>query len=82
MIFFEPKALYRASVEDVPVGDYEIELGKAKVWREGKDITVVGWGGQMLVLKKAVEMAAEIGEYLHLYLCMDECMHACMFIFM
>ena len=31
VIFFEPKALYRAAVEEVPVGDYEIPIGKAKV---------------------------------------------------
>jgi len=61
VIFFEPKALYRAAVEEVPVGDYEIELGKARVVTEGRDLTVVGWGGQMLVLKKACEMAAELG---------------------
>ena len=51
-MFFEPKALYRAAVEEVPVGDYMIPLGQAKVVQTGKDVTVVGWGGQMLVLKK------------------------------
>ena len=30
-IFFEPKALYRAAVEEVPTGDYMIPLGKAEV---------------------------------------------------
>ena len=29
-MFFEPKQLYRSSVEEVPDGDYEIELGKAR----------------------------------------------------
>jgi 2-oxoisovalerate dehydrogenase E1 component beta subunit len=24
VVFFEPKALYRAAVEDVPVGDYTV----------------------------------------------------------
>lgn len=52
VVFFEPKALYRASVEEVPVEDYEVPLGQAKIVKEGGDITVVGWGGQMLVLKK------------------------------
>jgi 2-oxoisovalerate dehydrogenase E1 component beta subunit len=52
VVFFEPKALYRASVEEVPIGDYEIPLGVAKVVREGTDVTIVGWGGQMNVLKK------------------------------
>ncbi len=61
VIFFEPKALYRAAVEEVPVGDYEIELGQAKIVREGKDITMVGWGGQVNVMKKAADLAAELG---------------------
>jgi len=54
-IFFEPKALYRASVGEVPEGDYEIELGKADVVREGSDVTVVGWGAQMKVLEAAAD---------------------------
>lgn len=61
VVFFEPKALYRAAVEEVPVGDYMIPLGQAKVVQTGKDVTVVGWGGQMLVLKKAVELVAAEG---------------------
>jgi 2-oxoisovalerate dehydrogenase E1 component beta subunit len=57
VIFLEPKALYRAAVEDVPTGDYEIELGKAAIIREGSDVTVVGWGGQLRVLQAACELA-------------------------
>lgn len=38
----------------VPVGDYTIPLGVAKVVREGTDVTLVGWGGQMNVLKKVL----------------------------
>lgn len=60
-IFFEPKALYRASVEEVPVEDYEIPIGKAEVVREGKDITLVGYGSQVYVLEKAADRAAEAG---------------------
>jgi len=61
VIFLEPKALYRASVEDVPDGDYEIELGKGEIMREGKDCTVVGWGGQLRVLEKACDLAEQAG---------------------
>jgi 2-oxoisovalerate dehydrogenase E1 component beta subunit len=61
VVFFEPKALYRAAVEEVPVGDYTIPLGVAKIVREGKDVTLVGWGGQMNVLKKAADIAANEG---------------------
>ena len=59
VVFLEPKALYRAAVEDVPVGDYELELGKAYIMREGTDVTVVGWGGHLQVLEQACDMAKE-----------------------
>ena len=35
-IFLEPKILYRSAVEEVPVGDYVLPLGKAEVIMEGK----------------------------------------------
>jgi len=57
VLFMEPKALYRTSVEDVPCGDYEIELGKAEILLEGDDVTIVGWGGQLQVLQKACQLA-------------------------
>ena len=55
-IFFEPKALYRASVEEVPVGDYTVPLGVARTVQEGSDVTIVGWGGQVGVLKKVLRL--------------------------
>lgn len=56
-IFFEPKILYRTAVDEVPIGEYTIPLGKAEVLKEGKNVTVVGWGTQIHVLKEVVEMA-------------------------
>ena len=32
-----------------------------KITRKGSDVTLVGWGGQMLVLNKAAELAEELG---------------------
>ncbi len=60
-IFFEPKALYRASVEDVPEGDFVLPLGKAEVVRPGSDITLVGWGAQVNVLLRAAEAVSAAG---------------------
>jgi 2-oxoisovalerate dehydrogenase E1 component beta subunit len=57
VVFLEPKALYRAAVEPVPVGDYELPLGQAEVMRQGSDVTVVGWGGHLRVLEEACDMA-------------------------
>lgn len=56
-IFFEPKALYRAAVDDVPIGDYEVELGKAELVKEGSDVSCVAWGTQVHRVMKAAEKA-------------------------
>lgn len=58
-LFFEPKALYRASVEDVPDADYEIPIGKAEVVTQGDDVTLVAWGAQVHVLERAAAMARD-----------------------
>jgi len=60
-IFFEPKILYRSSVGEVPVGDFELPLGKAEVLREGSDITCVAWGSQVHTMLKACDRAAAEG---------------------
>jgi len=51
--------LYRSAIEQVPLGDYEIPLEKAEIIKEGTDITIVGWGAQILVLQEAIKMAEE-----------------------
>ncbi|KAJ0407989.1 hypothetical protein P43SY_000193 [Pythium insidiosum] len=61
VVFLEPKALYRASVADVPVGEFTEELGKADIVKRGSDVTVVGWGAQMRVLEEACSYAEELG---------------------
>lgn len=43
VVFLEPKGQYRASIGEVPIGDYEIELSKAEVIEEGTDLTIVSW---------------------------------------
>ncbi|KAI9310992.1 thiamine diphosphate-binding protein [Dichotomocladium elegans] len=57
VIFFEPKNLYRAAVEEVPVADYELPLGKAEILKRGKDVTVVGYGAQIYTLENAIQLA-------------------------
>jgi 2-oxoisovalerate dehydrogenase E1 component beta subunit len=61
VIFFEPKAIYRAEVGEVPDQDYEIPLGIAEVVTRGTDITLLGWGAQMHQLHRAAKMALEDG---------------------
>ncbi len=59
VIFLEPKRLYRAARGEVPEEEYVIELGKAKVVREGEDITLVTYGAMVQVALEAAEAAAE-----------------------
>jgi len=61
VLFFEPKRVYRAVKMDVPEDDYEIPLGKAKVVREGEDITVIGWGAMLFEALASADEVAEEG---------------------
>jgi 2-oxoisovalerate dehydrogenase E1 component beta subunit len=61
VLFFEPKRVYRAARGEVPEGDYTVPLGKAKVVREGTDVTVIAWGAMLYEAVAAAEKAAEQG---------------------
>lgn len=61
VIFLEPKVLYRAGREEVPVEHYTLPIGRAKVRQEGTDLTLVTYGGMVPVsLKAAAESEASI----------------------
>ena len=55
VVFLEPKRSYRAFREDVPDDEETVELCRAQVAREGKDLTVVSWGAMMRPVLQAVE---------------------------
>lgn len=57
VIFMEPKILYRSSVEEVPLEDYELPLDKADVLTTGSDITLIGYGTQLYHMAAAAELA-------------------------
>lgn len=44
VIYFEHKYLYRTLTDEVPEGDYYIEIGKAKTLREGTDVAIITYG--------------------------------------
>jgi 2-oxoisovalerate dehydrogenase E1 component len=44
VMYFEHKALYRSISGAVPGDYYEVEIGKARVVQEGKDMTIIGYG--------------------------------------
>ncbi|MFT6605760.1 MAG: pyruvate dehydrogenase E1 component beta subunit [Halocynthiibacter sp.] len=60
VIFLENEMLYGRSF-DVPVmDDFTIPFGKARIWREGEDVTIVSFGiGMQYTLEAADELAKE-----------------------
>ena len=62
VIVLEPKRLYRAFREDVPVGDHTVPIGEAAIRREGEDVSVFTWGASTRpAIAVADELAAEEG---------------------
>ncbi|ACH37489.1 branched-chain 2-oxoacid dehydrogenase complex, E1 protein, beta subunit, putative [Citrifermentans bemidjiense Bem] len=55
VLFLEPTRLYRMVKEEVPEGDYQLELGKARVARKGSAVTVVAWGSMLERVLRAID---------------------------
>ncbi|HEY9857572.1 MAG TPA: alpha-ketoacid dehydrogenase subunit beta [Stenomitos sp.] len=60
VIFMEPKRVYRAAKGDVPDTDYTVEIGKAKVVKEGRAVTVLAYGSMVHTAIEALNKAPEI----------------------
>lgn len=58
VMFIEQKLLYRKK-GIVPEGEYVIELGKADIKREGKDVTVITYGR---MLERVLNVAEEVSK--------------------
>ncbi len=50
VLFLEPIKVYRAIREIVPEESYSIPLGKARIMKEGKHVTIIGWGSMIKTL--------------------------------
>ncbi len=61
VLFFEPKRVYRAAKGEVPEGDYEVPLSRAKIVRDGSQVTVVAWGAMLYEALEAANQAAKLG---------------------
>jgi pyruvate dehydrogenase E1 component beta subunit len=55
VIFFEAKALYHAAKEEVPDEPETMPLGRARVDREGQDLTLVAYGAMVRVAREAAD---------------------------
>ena len=64
VIFFEHKFLYRRIKEELPQGvreDGSVPLGKARVVREGRDVSVITYAAMVHVALEAAEVLAKEG---------------------
>jgi pyruvate/2-oxoglutarate/acetoin dehydrogenase E1 component len=55
VVLMEPKVLYRSPREDVPDGEHIVPLGKARIAREGDDVTLIAYGGMVSVAEQAAD---------------------------
>ncbi|MEO7142227.1 MAG: alpha-ketoacid dehydrogenase subunit beta [Bryobacteraceae bacterium] len=61
VLFFEHKALYRRIKEDLPADDYTVPIGKARVYREGRDLSIVTYGAMVYVAEEAAALLDKEG---------------------
>ncbi|MGC8792057.1 MAG: alpha-ketoacid dehydrogenase subunit beta [Bryobacteraceae bacterium] len=55
VIYFEHKALYRRIKAEVPASDYTVPIGRATVFREGRDLSIITYGAMVWVALEAAE---------------------------
>jgi len=61
VLFFEHKYLYRRIKGVLPQGLETVEIGKARVVRDGQDLTIVTWAAMVHVALEAAELLASEG---------------------
>ncbi len=61
VIYLEHKYLYRSIKEDLPAEAYTVPIGKARIHREGSDISIITYGWMVHVALKAAARAADEG---------------------
>lgn len=59
VVVLEPKLVYRTARGEVPDGEHVVPLGKARVVREGEDVTLVAYGAMVAVAEKAADALAD-----------------------
>ncbi|MDR3570407.1 MAG: alpha-ketoacid dehydrogenase subunit beta [Syntrophobacteraceae bacterium] len=62
VVFYEPKAVYRAFREEVPEEEETFPIGKSRVARPGGDITLISYGASLMpTLEAATELSEKDG---------------------
>jgi pyruvate dehydrogenase E1 component beta subunit len=58
VVVLEPKLSYRSERGEVPAGEHVVELGRARLAREGRDVTLVAYGAMVQLCERAAEALA------------------------
>jgi 2-oxoisovalerate dehydrogenase E1 component beta subunit len=61
VLYLEHKFLYRRIKEDVPEGELVVPIGKARLAREGRDLSILTYGAMLHVALESAEQAAADG---------------------
>src|SRR5439155_395884 len=61
VLFFEHKYLYRRIKEEVPADDYIVPLGKARLAREGRDLSIITYAAMVHTALEAAEILSKEG---------------------
>ena len=59
VVFFESKALYHAAKEEVPDEIETMPIGRARIDREGRDLTLIAYGAMLRVAREAAGVLRE-----------------------
>ena len=61
VLFFEHKALYRRIKDELPAEEYTVPIGKAKIARVGRDLSIITYGAMVWVALEVAEKLADEG---------------------
>ena len=61
VLYFEHKGLYRKIKEDLPTEEYTVPIGKAKVVREGRHLSIITYGAMVWTALEAADKLAGEG---------------------
>src|SRR5213595_4181845 len=59
VVVLEPKLIYRSERSEVPEGEHVVPLGKARLAREGTDVTLVAYGAMVPLCERVAETLAD-----------------------
>ena len=66
VVYLEPARAYRAVRQEVPEEAFTVEIGKAKIEKEGDELTIVSYGAQMIEVREACAVLGAEGRSVEL----------------